>query len=82
MVSFLDIIGLVGVCLVVYSYFLIQTEKISVNDLKYSLYNLVGSFLIILTLIWNFNLSSFLIEIFWFGISVLGLVRYFRRREV
>ena len=81
MITILDLIGLFGVSLVVYAYFLLQTERKSIDDLEYSIYNLVGSALIILTLIWNFNLSSFVIEGFWVAISLLGVYRYYKKRH-
>lgn len=76
-----DAIGLIGVSLVVSAYFLIQTERVTTKDLSYSVYNLVGSLLIIYTLTKNFNFASLTIEAFWVAISVFGIARYLLRRR-
>ncbi|MEM9724845.1 MAG: hypothetical protein AAF909_05200 [Pseudomonadota bacterium] len=74
----IDAIGIVGVALVVCAYFLLQTERLTINDLSYSLLNLIGSAMILLTLFYTFNLASFVIEIFWLGISLIGVARHLR----
>jgi len=40
--------------------------------------NAVGASLIIISLIFNFNLSAFVMEAIWVVISLFGLYRYFR----
>ena len=44
----------------------------------YSLLNGLGALLIMVSLIYNFNLSSFVIEIAWLMISAYGLWRWYR----
>jgi hypothetical protein len=39
------------------------------------LLNALGAFLIMVSLVFNFNLSAFLMEFFWFVISLLGAIR-------
>ena len=79
MFTLVDAIGLIGVGIVVYSYYLLQTRAVSVDDLRYSVYNLIGSLLIIVSLTQNFNLPSFVIETIWVTISVIGIIRVWRR---
>jgi hypothetical protein len=74
-----DFVGNIGVLLVLLAYLLLQVEKLSLNSLMYSLLNLVGSLLIMVSLFFNFNLSSFIIEVAWLLISIYGLVRLMRR---
>jgi predicted tellurium resistance membrane protein TerC len=74
-----DIVGIIGVSLVVFAYFLIQTEKVTVKEAKYSLLNMIGSSLIIVSLFVNFNLPSLIIESFWVLISLIGIIRYYRK---
>jgi hypothetical protein len=76
-----DIIGTAGVALIVVAYFLLQTERLSSRALSYSLMNGVGASLVVFSLLFNFNLSAFLVEAFWVLISVLGVVRYLRSRS-
>lgn len=79
MVTIYDAIGLLGVGLIVYTYFLLQTRVLTVDDLRYSVYNLIGALLIIVSLTQNFNLPSFVIETIWVTISIVGIVRAWRK---
>lgn len=73
-----DLLGNIGVVLIIIDYLLLQLNRISSNSLSYSLLNAVGASLIIISLIFNFNLSAFIMEAIWVVISLFGLVRYFR----
>lgn len=75
-----DAVGLVGVFLILLAYFLLQTEKISSDQLTYPVLNLMGAALILISLTQTFNLASFVIEVCWIGISVYGIVKILRRR--
>jgi len=79
---FIDIIGSIGVFIVVVVYFLLQINKISSNELKYSLLNIFGSLMIVYSLIYNWNFASFMIEFFWILISLIGVYKYFRKAKV
>ena len=76
-----DLLGLVGVFLVLAAYLLLQLEKVSATNLPYLIANGLGSFLILLSLIREFNLSAFVIEIAWLMISLYGLMRCLKRRR-
>jgi hypothetical protein len=73
-----DFLGNIGVVLIIIDYLLLQLNRISSNSLSYSLLNAVGASLIIISLIFNFNLSAFIMEATWVLISLFGLFRYFR----
>jgi len=73
-----DLLGLIGVVLIVVTYLLLQLDKLRSNDLSYSLFNAIGASMIVLSLLVNFNLSALLMEVFWVLISCLGIYRYFR----
>ena len=70
-----NLIGLVGVGLVLLVYLLLQTNKISQKELSFSLFNTIGSMLILVSLCFHFNLASFVIEISWLLISIFGVLR-------
>lgn len=72
-----DIIGSVGVGIIIVTYVLLQTERIKSESLLYSLLNASGASLIIFSLYFNFNFSAFIVEFFWVLISVFGIVKYF-----
>ncbi len=76
-----DLLGLVGVFLVLAAYLLLQLEKVSATNLPYLIANGLGSFLILLSLIREFNLSAFVIEVAWLMISLYGLTRCLKRRR-
>ena len=64
------------------AYLLLQLNKLSSNQLSYSLLNGVGAILILVSLIFEFNLSAFAIEFFWLLISIVGIIGYYRSKKV
>ena len=78
----LDLIGNVGVVVLMIAYLMLQLNKLSSSGLAYSLLNAVGACLIVLSLIVNFNLSAFIMEVFWVLISCVGIYRYFRLKSL
>ena len=73
--SWFDLIGNVGVLLMVVAYLLLQLEKLSGSALSYLLLNAVGAVLVMISLMFRFNLSAFLMEGFWLLISLYGLAK-------
>lgn len=76
-----DVIGIVGVAIVVATYFLLQSEKIDAKGFLYSFLNAFGSLLIMYSLLYNWNLASFIIEFFWILISLYGLRKWYRSKK-
>ena len=76
-----DLLGNIGVVLILATYMLLQLEKLSATSFLYSATNGLGASLILVSLIYEFNLSAFIIEAFWLLISIYGLVRYFSRNR-
>ena len=75
-----DVIGSLGVILIIGAYFLLMVHRISSTDLIYSVLNATGAILILISLLYNFNFAAFLIEIFWLAISFIGIALAIRRR--
>jgi hypothetical protein len=73
--SWFDLIGNIGVLLMVVAYLLLQLEKLSSSTVSYLLLNTVGAIMVIISLMFRFNLSAFLMEAFWLLISLYGLAR-------
>jgi len=71
--SYLTILGILGVGCIISAYFLLQFGKIKADELKYPITNLIGSVLILLSLLHTWNLPSFIIEVCWIGISLYGI---------
>ena len=73
--SWFDFAGFVGVVVIVAAYLLLQLNRLPSTAPAYSLLNAVGAFLVMLSLVFDFNLAAFLMEAFWFLISLFGLLR-------
>lgn len=73
-------IGLVGMICVVLGYLLLQLGRLTSEHMSYQLLNLVGAVLLIVSLLAHFNLGSFLIEVFWIGITIYGIFKIYRRK--
>jgi hypothetical protein len=74
----MDFIGNVGVVVLIITYLMLQLNKLSSDGLTYSLCNALGASLIVVSLLFNFNLSALIVEVFWVLISFVGIFRYFR----
>ncbi len=79
--AFYDLVGNLGVVLIIGSYFLIQVGRLSATGLAYTLSNLLGAAFILYSLYFEFNMSAFLVEIFWLLISLVGLGRIYLERQ-
>jgi hypothetical protein len=77
-----DFVGNVGVAIMIVAYLLVQLNRLDTNDPVYSLLNAFGAALVIVSFIVNFNLSAFIMEVFWFLISLIGVYRYLRTRTL
>jgi multidrug transporter EmrE-like cation transporter len=78
----LDLVGNIGVVILMVAYLMLQLNKLRSDDLAYSLLNAIGASLIVLSLIVNFNLSAMVMEVFWVLISFVGIFRYVRLKSV
>ena len=76
-----DILGTVGVMMILACYFLIQIGRISSERLAFSVINGIGASFILVSLYFEFNFASVLMEGAWVLISLIGIVRYFLRRR-
>lgn len=73
--SYSNVIGIAGVLMVLSAYFLLQINRLRSDRFFFSLCNLIGSVLILVSLCYHFNLASFVIEVAWLGISFFGVLR-------
>ncbi len=78
--SWFDLVGNIGVLLMVIAYLLLQLEKLSSSATSYLLLNAAGAVMVIVSLTFRFNLSAFLMEVFWLLISLFGLAKPLFRR--
>jgi hypothetical protein len=76
-----DFIGYIGVALLIITYALLQTDRIDPKGFWYSFNNMIVAILVTVSLLYTMNKASMVIEVFWFIISVYGIIMYFKRKE-
>ena len=81
MTDYANIIGMIGTVAVVGAYILLQTDKMDAKGLAFNLTNLFGASFLLFSLLVNFNLASFIIELFWIAASLFGLFQYFKKKR-
>jgi hypothetical protein len=72
---FWQLLGTAGALCIVVCYWQVVSGKWTPHDRTYLLTNLAGALLLTISLCFNFNLGSMLIEFFWISISVAGLLK-------
>lgn len=81
MITIPDLIGFSGVALLIVTYAMLQLDKIDPKGFWYSFNNLIVAILVTVSLVYTMNIASMVIEVFWFIISVYGIVMYFKRKN-
>ncbi len=72
-----DILGTLGVAIIIITYVLLQIGRVRSEQLSYSLLNAIGALLILISLCYSFNFPSVIVEFFWLLISLFGIGKYF-----
>lgn len=70
-----DVVGIVGVVLILSAYLLISTGKWTAVSMIFQSFNFIGAWFILFSLYFHWNLASVVIEIAWILISMLGMYR-------
>lgn len=81
-IGFSDFIGCLGALLVLVAYVLLQIGKMNAETFSYSFLNLIAAVMILISLMYAWNLPAALMEIAWIGISFFGIFKYFQRQRV
>jgi hypothetical protein len=76
--SLSDFVGLVGTLSVLSAYFFLQSGYLRQERPMYSALNGFGACCIMFSLLYNFNLASFILQVCWLLVSLLGLYRALR----
>ncbi|NDF12046.1 MAG: hypothetical protein EB060_04425 [Proteobacteria bacterium] len=74
-----NLLGLLGVGITLLAYYLMQSGKVDGHSVQYPVLNLSGALLILISLLLDWNLASFLINSSWVLISLYGI--YLARKE-
>src|SRR3954466_12215417 len=70
-----DLAGFLGAAIIVVAYFAMQQRWLNALDWRFPAANLLGSLMILVSLWFEWNFPSVVIEVFWALISLMGLVR-------
>lgn len=76
-----DLLGNIGVFLILATYFLLQTQRMSAKSWLFSTANGLGAFFVLVSLTQEFNLSAFVMELVWLLISAYGVRTWYLRRK-
>lgn len=76
-----DLVGNIGVVFVLGTYLMLQMGKLKPEALEFSILNGIGASLILVSLVVDFNMSAFVVEAAWLGISLVGVGLYFQGRR-
>ncbi len=71
-----DFVGNIGVFLILLAYLFLQLGKINSQSIRFGLLNAFGALSILISLYFKFNLSAFIIELFWLLISLVGIIGF------
>ena len=74
-------LGMLGVILILIAYFLLSTSRWSAHTMRFQWANFIGAWLILYSLLFYWNLSSFVIEVAWIIISLVGMIRIMQERK-
>jgi hypothetical protein len=74
-----DILGTLGVAIIILTYVLLQIERVRSDQLIYSLLNAIGAALILVSLYFDYNFPSVVVEFFWLVISLFGIGKFLIR---
>lgn len=81
MEAYANIIGLCGVALVLLAYGLVSLGIWAGTQPRYQWLNLAGTCAILYSVLYSWNLPSFVAQCAWIVLSVVGLARLYVRRR-
>lgn len=80
MENLFTVIGFLGVLLVLVAYGLLTLGKLSGDDWRYPVLNIIGTLGIVVSLFVQWNLPSMVTQLMWIAVSIIGLMRIARKR--
>lgn len=76
-----DWVGLLGTFMILAAFFGLQAGRLDGNRLPYQLLNLLGAGGVLVSLLGQFNVSVFLLEVAWMLIALYGIGRSLQLRK-
>ncbi|AUR86021.1 TMhelix containing protein [Vibrio phage 1.081.O._10N.286.52.C2] len=81
MIIFGHVVGMLGMILICLAFWFVTTERYGPKHNTYLWTNMTGAILLTISLLINFNLGSFMIELFWIWISGTALWKNYRLKK-
>ena len=78
--AFYVFVGLVGVGLNLLAYFLLTSGRWRAHDVRYQWLNSTGASAMLLSLVGQWNLAAFVVNLSWLMVALMALHRLYRRR--
>lgn len=76
-----DLAGNIGVILIVGAYALLTLNKIQSKGFWYSFFNGLGALLILVSLMFEFNASAFILQAGWIVASLIGIATFYKNKR-
>ena len=73
-----DIVGISGVLIIVVAYILMQIDRMDPKGFLFSLLNTIGAVCILISLLYAWNLASFVMEVIWLSLSLYGTIKGYK----
>ncbi len=73
-----DAVGIGGALISIYCYARVQWRREYAKSMEYSMGNLIGTVMLIISLMYNWNVAAFLSNLAWGAISLYGVYRCLR----
>ena len=77
-----DIVGITGVLIIVVAYILMQIDRMDAKGFLFSLLNTIGAIFILISLLYSWNLASFVMEVIWLSLSLYGTIKGYRNKNI
>lgn len=74
-----DAIGCLGAFIVLIVYALLQMRRMRPDTFLYSFLNFIAALMILVSLIYAWNLAAVVIEVIWMLLSAYGIYKYFSK---
>ena len=75
------IIGFAGVIVVLITYALLASGRLSNNDWRYPVFNIIGTLGIAYSILFEWNLPSMVSQLVWIAISIVGIMRIAKQKK-
>lgn len=79
--EFYNIVGSIGVFLLILDYFLLEVGKVRPHDFSYCGINIIACICVLYSLAFSWNLPSFIIQISFIAISIYGINKGIKDRK-